>query len=175
MTTLGHISASYLLSQTPTLWGSPLSSLGTIIVTLSGYIVDVDILFAGFVLKNRASHHLLPTHTPLFVLLVSLVGFILFGESLSRQVLILSALSMFIHLVLDDIGYWFYKLGWQLESRVPQIFWFYPFDKRRNKFMKNKILIKSDSDAINNYMSKARINLILELILGLSALFVFIK
>jgi hypothetical protein len=151
MLTIGHIATSFLISQIPVVWGSPLTRPEIILVTLSGYVLDLDLFIAKFNLKNEASHHLLPTHTPLFVLILSIIGFVGLNNYFSQLALMLSSISMFVHLILDDIGYWFCKFGWQKESKTPQIFWFYPFDKRRNNYMKDKILIDSNFKAIKNY------------------------
>ncbi len=172
MLTAGHLATSYLISQTPRLWGQTLPPPEVLFITISGYVLDLDIFIARFFLKNRASHHLLPTHTPLIVILTSVLGFVFLKGYFSITLLVLSSIALFSHLILDDIGYWFCKWGWQKESKVPQIFWLYPFDKRRNKFIKNRVLIHSDHNALVNYLSKAKVNVVLEILITVIALIV---
>ena len=172
MLTLGHISASYLLAQTSLLLGTPLSNQEQIFVMAAGYVLDLDLLFARIFVKREAYHHLLPTHTPLFAVTISILGYLLFRNIFSNQAILLAVCALFLHLVLDDIGYWFYKLGWQRISTIPQIFWLYPFDKRRKHFVNSwqNSTTQTNAETLELYLTKAPVNVILEVILGLAAL-----
>ncbi len=177
MLTLGHLSASYLISQIPTIYGVPLTSAEQILVVGAGYVLDLDLLIAKFFVKREAYHHLLPTHTPLFVIILSTFAFILLKNVFSSTVLLLSFISMMIHLVLDDLGYWFCKMGLQKVSEIPQIFWLYPFDIRRQHYVKNWQFESNISNhgIIKSYITKAPANVISELLLFTLAILVFLN
>jgi hypothetical protein len=176
MLTLGHLSASYLISQIPTFYGAPISSSEQILIVGAGYVLDLDLLIAKYFVKREAYHHLLPTHTPLFVVTVSTVGFLLLQNIFSPLALFLSFVAMMVHLILDDIGYWFCKLGLQKISDVPQIFWAYPFDKRKQRYIKNwqHETDFSNYGTIKSYLTKAPANVVSELLLFAAALLVFL-
>lgn len=177
MLTLGHISSSYLLAQAPSFFGVPLTVSEQILVVASGYLLDLDLLFAKKFVKNEAYHHLLPTHTPFFVFTISTIGFILLKNFFSIISLFFAFIAMVLHLVFDDIGYWFYKLGWQKISPVPQIFWTFPCDKRRKYFV-NKWQDETNQgnlETIHLYLTQATANVVFEIILTLLAVMVFIK
>lgn len=177
MLTLGHLSASYLISQVPTFYGAPLTSAEQILVVGAGYVLDLDLLIAKFFVKREAYHHLLPTHTPLFVVIVAAIAFLLLKGVFSSVALFLSLVAMIVHLILDDIGYWFCKLGLQKISDIPQIFWLYPFDKRRQHYVKNWQYVTNISNhgMIKSYLTRAPANIISELLLFILALLVFLN
>jgi len=155
----------------------PLTSADQILVVGAGYVLDLDLLIAKFFVKREAYHHLLPTHTPLFVIIFSMFAFILLKNVFSPTVQLLSFIAMMVHLVLDDIGYWFCKLGLQKVSEVPQIFWLYPFDNRRQHYVKNWQFENNVSNhgIIKSYLTKAPANIISELLLFTFALLVFLS
>lgn len=168
MLTQAHIASSYLLSQAPALIGKPLTSPEVIIIIVAGNILDIDFVIGSFLGKKGDDHHNFITHTPIFVLIVWAISFVLFFQYLSQLTWILTLISVFLHLFLDDIGYWFCKLGWQQISKYPQINWFYPitsFKIRNYEYSINPL--------IKNYFSKAPANAILELVLILFSLLVF--
>lgn len=177
MLTLGHLSASYLLAQVPSIYGVPLTIQEQVFVVAAGYVLDLDLFVARFFVKKEAYHHLAPTHTPLFALALSVIAYFLFRNRFSTQTIVFGSLAMLLHLVLDDTGYWLYKFGWQKISPIPQIFWFYPFDKRRKYFVNRwqKETNYSNLEIIHLYLTKAPANAILELALTLIAIFVFLK
>lgn len=177
MLTLGHLSASYFISQIPTFYGAPLTSTEQILIVGAGYILDLDLLIAKFFVKREAYHHLLPTHTPLFVTIVSAFSFLLLRDIFSPVVLFLALIAMMTHLILDDIGYWFCKLGLQKISDVPQIFWFYPFDSRRQHYVKSWQYETNISNRgmIKSYLTKAPANVISEVLLFALALLIFLN
>ncbi|OGG25745.1 hypothetical protein A2960_05355 [Candidatus Gottesmanbacteria bacterium RIFCSPLOWO2_01_FULL_39_12b] len=177
MLTLGHLSASYLISQVPAIYGVPLTTTEQILVVGAGYVLDLDLLIAKLFVKREAYHHLLPTHTPLFVIIFSTLAFIFLKDVLSSTVLLLSFIAMMVHLVLDDIGYWFCKLGLQKLSKVPQIFWLYPFDNRRRHYVKNWQYETNISNygMIKSYLTNAPANVIFELLFFTLAILVFLS
>ena len=177
MLTLGHLSTSYLISQIPRIYGVPLTSAEQILIVGAGYVLDLDLLIAKFFVKREAYHHLLPTHTPLFVIIFSALVSILLKNVFSSTVLFLSFIAMMVHLVLDDMGYWFCKLGLQKVSKVPQIFWFYPFDNRRHHYIKNwqHESNLSNYGMIKSYLTEAPASVISELLLFTLAILVFLS
>ncbi|MDP2930055.1 MAG: hypothetical protein Q8N56_00395, partial [bacterium] len=74
------------------------------------------------------------------------------------------------HLVLDNIGYWFYMLRWQEIISVPQINWLYPFvvSIGTNGLLKFSEVLKS-------YFFQAPANVALEIILVALAALVFLR
>ena len=175
---IGHLAVSYLLTQAPLLFGIKLSPLEEIYIVASGYLPDLDLLFARFFVRQEANHHLMPTHTPLFVLGIFLLSFLFLGNLFRVIMIVLALAAMFLHLVLDDIGYWFAKLGWQKVSKDPQIFWFYPFDKRRKRFADSILDSEgnvSNRDILISYISGAKVNVALEIILAIFGIWIFIR
>jgi len=75
---------------------------------------------------------------------------------------------MFLHLVLDEIGFWTYKLGFIKTKVNPQINWFYPF----KSFPKIKMMT-NNNEVLQFYLLKAWPIVLTELILIITSLFVF--
>jgi hypothetical protein len=171
MLLLGHLSASYILAQVPSLFGTSLTIQEQIFVVAAGSILDFDLLIARFFVKREAYHHLTPIHTPLFTLVISFIAYFLLKNIFSTQAIIFGFLAIILHLVLDDIGYWFCRLGLQKISKVPQIFWLYPFDKRRKHYILNwqKETNQSNVGLIKNYLTLAPVNIIFEILLTICA------
>lgn len=169
MLTPAHVASSYLLSQIPRLFGQPLSTDEVATVILAGNIIDLDFLFGYLRNKKGDDHHNFLTHTPLFVFIVWIMGFLLFSSTFSFLAWVLILGSGLLHLVLDDTGYWFCKLGWQEISKYPQINWLYPLApfKSRKYHGTNRSLLK-------DYFQKARVNVFLEVTLIFSAIVVFL-
>jgi len=134
MLTPGHLASSYIISQIPSWYGDPLLTRDQVFVIIAGYILDLDLLIPTK--KGAANHHLLPTHTPLFAALLLAILTVVFKKFFSPLAFLLSGIALFVHLTLDDVSFWLYKLGFRKECSVPQIFWLYPFDKRRKKVIK---------------------------------------
>jgi hypothetical protein len=130
MLPFGHLAAGYLIAQIPV--KKQLSGKELLIVLSGTVIYDFDYLVPKLIGWPPGTHHFLPTHTPLFGLIYLLVVGYLTRKWLERKVLILLGLSLLSHLVLDDLSYWFYLWGWD-KATIPQIFWAYPFDPRRDK------------------------------------------
>lgn len=154
-----------------------MTSAEQILIVGAGYILDLDLIIAKFFVKRETYHHLLPTHTPLFVVILFALVFLVLKNVFSSLALFLSLMAMIVHLVLDDIGYWFCKLGLQKISDVPQIFWLYPFDKRREHYVKGwqRETNISNRGMIKSYLTKAPANAISELLLFVFALLVFLN
>ena len=169
MLTPAHIAASYLLSQVPSVMKIPITSSEVAAIVLAGNILDLDFLFGTLLGKRGDDHHNFITHTPIFSFTAWMIGYILFSSYFSQLAWIMILVSMLLHLVLDDIGYWFYKLGWQQISKYPQINWLYPL-----KDFHKRIIPQSNNMALKEYLTKARVNLIVETSLITAALFVFL-
>ena len=173
MLTPGHLASSYVISQVPSFWGKPLTKKEVFLVIIMGYILDLDLLVAKFFGIEKTYHHLLPTHTPLFAVFLFVVVFIFLRRHFAPSALLLGGVALFSHLVLDDIGYWFYKLGLQEESSIPQIFWLYPFDPRRGEAIAAIFQERAASEAVRLYLTKAPVNVALETIFVILALLLY--
>ena len=173
MLTPGHLAASYLISQTPRLKGYTPTIRETIFIVAAGYILDLDILIAPFFGVKASYHHFLPTHTPLFVFLIFAISFIFLKNKVKPLILWLDLVAILSHLILDDIGYWFQLLGWQEESKIPQIFWFYPFDWRRVATIQQVEQSRSGYETVALYLNQARANMVAELLLVVAATSMF--
>lgn len=167
MLTPGHIAASYLIAKSGEMIGIPLSNNETLLVVAAGNILDLDLLIGSVIGMKGEKHHNLPTHTPLGAIFIWVVWLLTFGGFFSVATNLLIFFALFIHLILDDMGYWFCKLGWQKISKSPQINWLFPF--KRNYFKESTGNIK----ALANYTNKARVQFIVEKILIIVALLVF--
>jgi len=169
MLTPAHIAASYLLSQVPRLIGTPLSSSEVIAVIVAGNILDLDFIFGTFMGRKGDDHHNFITHTPAFVFVVWTTSLILFSQYFSQFTWVVILISILLHLVLDDIGYRFCKLGWQKISKYPQINWFYPL-----KTFNERIYSHSNKILLKDYMTEAKVSMFFEFLLIITALLVFI-
>jgi hypothetical protein len=173
---IGHLAFSYILSQLPRLWGRALEKRDVLLVVIAGIILDWDLIIAVLIGLGTANHHVLPTHTPLFASLLFVLGFLVFRCRYSSLTLKLAGAALFFHLVLDDIGYWFYKLGLQQESSYPQIFWLYPFDQRRQAVLAYIGDVKYGGlSALYNYLTRASLSVFVELALVLVAVLLFFR
>lgn len=166
MLTGGHIAISYLLAESAKSFGIPLNNSEIYTIIIAGNISDIDFIVGLFNGKTGEAHHQNISHTPLGVLIIWLIFQILFQFSFYMSILILSAL--FIHLIFDDIGYWAFRLKLYKFTVLPQVNWLYPITKF-HKFP----LVKSNRAVLENYLFKAWPISLLELILILTALFVY--
>ncbi len=161
---IGHIAASYILAQSPRLFGYEPSSMDLFKIIVFGNVLDLDLL-VGFVTGKRGDqHHDLITHTPLF----AIVAWVVFSYFFDFNILILA--SLLLHLILDDIGYWFCKLGLQEVSSYPQINWGYPF----TTFTSKEKRVAGNKMIISNYLKKAKANVVLEIVLLISAILIMV-
>lgn len=166
MLTPGHIAISYLLAEGAKTAGLPLDTGQTVVVMLAGNISDIDFLFSKYTGKTGESHHQNITHTPVGAFIMSLIFAFLLNTSLQYYFVILT--SCMLHLVLDDIGYWFYRFGLYRSKTNPQINWFYPF----TKFHDHKT-ITDNKETLRFYLFKSWPVSILELIIIIAAAITF--
>ena len=164
---IGHLGLSYLISQSPRFWNKKLPWKEVIFLVFAGYALDLDLLTTGL---NGVSHHDLATHTPFFALLLGVLFFILLRRYFSKVSLWLIFPILVGHLVLDEIGYWFYLLGWQAIISIPQINWFYPFVVSVGT---NGLF--EFSEVLKSYFFQAPANVTLEVILIVSTAIVFLR
>lgn len=166
----GHIAASYILIKSAETFGLNLSFPETLAVLASSIILDFDIIFASFLKK---SHHDLASHTPLGILIIWLVIILSFGNHLSPAAKTLILLSLFFHLVLDELGFWLCKLKLQEISEERQINWLYPLTKspdRKTVYEKHFL----DFSWLGDYARKAKANIFLEIVLSVIAVLLII-
>ena len=162
----GHIAASYILIKSAGILGFNLSFPETLAVLASSIILDFDIIFASFLKK---SHHDLASHTPFGVFVIWLVIILLFENHLSPAAKTLILVSLFLHLVLDELGFWLCKLKLQEISEEPQINWLYPLTKSPDrKTVYEKHLF--DFSWLGDYARKAKANIFLEIVLSVIAI-----
>ena len=165
MLPLGHLSATYILTQI----NKKLSLKEILLILFAGIILDFDI-FLGIALNK--SHHDLITHTPFGAIIVWLILIFIFSKSLSRPRKILILASLFLHLALDEAGYWLYSLGLQNIINQPQITWLYPLKSLFERSISSSYY--SIGAFIWIYLNNAKANVLLEIILFLIALIIFI-
>jgi hypothetical protein len=161
----GHLGASYILIRSISLFGYYLSFPETLAVLASSVILDFDLIPAAILKK---SHHDLASHTPLGVLIIWLVIILLFGDYLSPAAKTLILLSLFLHLVLDELGFWLCKLKLQEISKERQINWLYPLTKSPDR----EIIYEThflDFSWLGDYVRKAKANVFLEIVLSIIA------
>lgn len=171
MTPSGHIGASFLLSQTPALFGYPLTPKEEVAIVISGSVIDLDLLLPFFS-HIAQSHHNFPTHTPAFLGLVWLVFFLIYGKHHFSQLanyLVLTA--MIGHLVLDEFTYWFYRAGWQSMHAISEINWFYPL----TDFVSKPETAKSIFAYYQLYFSQARLNVALEICFIVTSVLILLR
>lgn len=122
---LGHLSAGYLISQTPKVKGIHLPVKEVVTITACGLILDFDFFILPLFGYPGASHHNFPVHTPMGIVIMIVLLAILTQFKLSKLAYVLGFMALISHLVFDDLSYWLYRLG--IGNPVPaQINWFYP-------------------------------------------------
>ncbi|OGG08952.1 hypothetical protein A2154_00905 [Candidatus Gottesmanbacteria bacterium RBG_16_43_7] len=167
MITGGHIAVSYLLAESAKSLGIHLTNNEVIGIIIAGNITDID-FFAGFLNgKTGEAHHQNITHTPFGILLIWGVMNLVFHPISYVSLLLL--LSLLIHLILDDVGYWAYRTGIYKLAVNPQVNWLYPF----TQFHKQP-LITSNKVVLRNYIFKAWPIALAEGILIVLAIIIFI-
>ena len=159
----GHIAASYILVKSVELAGFKISGTEILLVLAASFILDFDLLPAQ---RLRINHHDLISHTPLGAFILWLIFIFIAGSYLSPTGQILILLSLLLHLLLDEAGFWLCKLKLQGISREPQITWLYPWAKfpRRKKPEFFKLSFFKD------YFQKAKANVVLEITFSLIAM-----
>ena len=166
MITGGHIASSYLIAVGAKQLGLPISSTEILQIILASNVMDIDFIVGQFTGKTGEAHHQNLTHTPIGALLLLVVLILLFKPSLIIALLFL--MSLFLHLVLDDAGYWMYRLNFYKTPTNPQVNWLYP----ATPFHKNKLII-GNKKVLNFYLFKAWPVALLELLLILIATIVY--
>jgi len=163
MLPFGHAGAAYLLTEPV----KKLSVRELLLILLSSVILDFDLIVSFF---TQRSHHDLITHTPLGAIAIGLVLVFIFKKTLSRPAKVLIFLALFSHLLLDETGFWFHQLGWQTITDQPQINWLYPltpFPVRTETVSFSFFLVE--------YLTKAKADVLAEVVLFVSALILFLK
>lgn len=111
MLTFGHVSAGYLISRKanfPALW-----------FIVAANIFDLDFLIYG------VNHHGNFTHTPLMGLFYLFIFYLFLKKKLLLKFFLWMGIALLSHLILDDLSYWLYLLGWE-KSLSQQINWLFP-------------------------------------------------
>lgn len=171
MTALSHTAISYILAQSMFLRGHPPTPLEQTLIIAAGNILDLDYLIGlKFGLKGE-QHHSLPTHTPLGAIIIGSLLVTLFMGKISMLAATLIYISIFLHLILDESGYWLSLLKLQKISPHPQIAWLYPFKK--SQIDRNQI--HTHKSIIADYFTLARAHMVLELFFLTSAYYVRIR
>jgi hypothetical protein len=167
MTHAGHLSISYILARIALSVGFPLEGQEILLLLIAGILPDADFLLS-FLHSNAGDvHHRFPTHTPfgLFCIWV-LLSVLLPHHSYHFYVILL--ITFFVHLVLDDVGYWLCKLRLQKISPYRQIQWFFPFERFPEDHYK-----ATRGQIFKTYLRDARASVILELTITSIALLLF--
>ncbi|MFH0792120.1 MAG: hypothetical protein V1905_02835 [bacterium] len=160
------------------LFGISFSLPETVIIAVSGIVPDFDLIL-GFI--RRCGHHRLFTHTPMWMvviwmIIIGLCG--MAGVELSLMAIIMILFSLILHLVLDDLGcYWFHRLGLQSDNCGPRIIWLYPIQKMPNDEsgdLKITSLANYCIESLPMYFKKYPANRWAEIIIILTAVIVFL-
>lgn len=167
MLTPGHVASSYLLTKSASLIGIDFSFSEVLAVVVAGNLPDVDFILGFFTGKKGELHHQNITHTPLGILILLAVVFILFNTPFALSLFL--ALSMFLHLILDDLAHLLSRMRLISGKVNPQINWLYPF----TKYKKNKLTI-SNKETLKNYLTKAKVVFYFEAFLVVFSFVVFI-
>lgn len=168
MLTGGHIAASYLITESVSSFGIPLSGNEVLITIAAGNIVDFDLLIGYLNGQTGEAHHQNISHTPIGIFGIWLGINLLFHPASPFSLVLL--ITMFVHLLLDDIGYWAYKLKLYKLPVNPQINWLYPL----TEFHKNQ-LMKSNRVVLKYYFLKTWPIALIEIILIIISLIVFLE
>ena len=136
MTPTGHIGASIILANSPRLIGKSLSQKQQLAIVIAGNYLDIDHLIPIYT-SFAQSHHNLPSHTPIFSIIVWAIYYFSYGKKHQPQYFnLMMLLAPLIHLGLDDLGYWLFMLGLNSMFSLPEINWFYPFSQFILKYTK---------------------------------------
>jgi hypothetical protein len=168
----GHIAASYILAQTVGFIGHQFSLQEQMLIIVAGNIMDLDVI-AMILSRKKISHHSFISHTPLGVLIIWLMFMVFLGRYFQMTVDIIIFAALFLHLVLDDIEYWFCRLGFQSISYHSQINWLYPIKIMDYPIYKHKG-IRFLKNYIKSYLVKAKWNRWGEIILMIIAVGIFV-
>lgn len=164
----GHLASTYILIRAAEGLGFRLSPLETLAVLFSGLVLDFDMVPSQLL---RRHHHDLFTHTPFGSLVLWLIFVFIPGIPLSADAKVLILLSLWLHLVLDQAGYWLCRLGLPGVSQESQITWQYP---RRPFPKRQKGAGRLRPSFFRDYWQKARANVAAEIFLSAFALLLFL-
>ena len=167
MLTGGHIAASYLLAESAKAIGIPLPNADVLNIIVAGNIIDLDFFIGFFNGKTGEAHHQNITHTPFGILLIWGGMNLLFHPSIYVSILLF--ISLFMHLILDDVGYWIYRLKLHKFVVNPQVNWFYPFTP-----FHTYPLVTNNKTILKNYLFKTWPIALIEFVLILAALVIFL-
>jgi hypothetical protein len=134
MLPFGHLSAGYLISQTPKIKKSNLLVKEVVCITACGLILDFDFFILPLFGYPGASHHHFPVHTPVGIVIMIVLLAILTQFKLSKLAYALGFIALLSHLVLDDLSYWLYRLGIG-KFVTAQINWFYPVNIDQHPYL----------------------------------------
>lgn len=165
MLPFGHLSASYILAETPSLFGQPLTPLETGLIILAGNAPDIDSLFIRFRKKSFGEHRISLTHTPFGVTFLWAIWMVAFGNRFSPIVDDTILAALYLHLFLDNTPYWLSLLGLR-DKTIHRIHWSYPF---RPSGIKHKP--RSLPNSISHYFSREKTSAIVEVLLATIALY----
>ena len=179
MLPFGHISAGYLISQLGHSQQKRPGRKSVIFIIFCALIFDFDFFVPNLVGMPGGTHHYLATHTPLAGVIYWLILYMLLRKRFSFRVLVLGAIAMVSHLVLDDFSYWLTLVGLENQSR-PQIFWLFPFDTRREAEVNSFFGYFSshpygNKEVLVSYLIKLPRLFYLEIILTITAMAVWIN
>lgn len=166
MITGGHIAISYLLAEGSKAIGFPLSNIEILGILIVGNISDVDFLIGLINGKKGEEHHQNITHTPVGIILIWLIVLVILRPDLSFSFILL--LSLIIHLILDDLGHIFARIGIYKQVPSPQINWLYPL----TGYSKHS-LIKNNREVLKHYLIKGWPIAALEILSIIAALMVY--
>jgi Predicted membrane-bound metal-dependent hydrolase (DUF457). len=168
MITGGHIAVSYLMAEGAKYLGVPLNNDQILGVILMGNLPDIDFLFGLAHGEGGESHHRKATHTIFGIILMWLTVVIIFRPEIYFSLVLLT--TLFVHLLLDDLGQMFAKLKIYYHTSDPQINWLYPF----TPYSKHKIIM-GNREALKHYVIKGWPIAVLELILIILAVLVYLR
>ncbi len=168
MLTGGHIAASYLLAETAKSLGVSLTGSDVLGIIIAGNIMDIDFVVGFLTGKTGEPHHQNISHTPVGAFLFLFVATLILHPSPMVSVLFLMA--MFIHLTLDEVGYWGHRVRLYTSPVNPQINWLYPF----TPFHKHTLMM-STKNVLRYYLINTWPVSLTEVLIILIALFIFFR
>jgi len=179
MLTFGHTARAYLITKAPPFSKIKFNKLEMFLVIFAGNIFDMDVVWYFLSGAPIGAHHLFFGHTPLMGVIYFVVFYLLFRKRVKKQVFVMIALALFLHLFFDDLSYLLSLVGLTAHTH-PEIFWLYPFDPRRNEVLGN-FLANPNSyqykmiEFMQYYITKTLLVFLLEILLIILALFFLIK
>lgn len=165
----GHIAASYLFSQLPTLLGQPLSNSETLLVAVAGILPDADLLYAVWNKQKGNKHHSLISHTPFAACVLYGSLFLFARHFLSGALISLLFGASLLHLFLDDLSYLIKYVGLPKESPYPEINWLYPCTSFHGYYTG----AIGYTQMLKHYFQKTRITMMIEVVITCGAIFLW--